>query len=301
MTKFLQRSNSQTLNFDEKRFERANWISSSIDRKAGEKDKSIELIVVSTSKDFDILVHSVNYAIKALSEYKYGGVRIIVPKRDLDECTKLFSGDNQKIKIIDETTIISSDQINFLSQNFGTRYTWILQQLLKMQATLNSTADAVLILDSDTLLLRKRPWFDQQGKQILTPSFEFNPPYYIFLNKTISSKVIPDYSFVSHHMIIQPKILKQIMIEINMPDLNQFLEYCCLHSDKSSSSPICIEYELYAQYITSRKPKCVFFARWANATIPKKYSRLIINSKILRFIFSHTFNSISFHSWSKIV
>ena len=298
LAKFLQRRDIQILNFDEKRFERANWISSSIDRKAGQKDKSIELIVVSTSKDFDILVHSVNYAIKSLSEYRFGGVRIIVPKRDLDECRRLFARNNGKVKIIDETTIISSDQINLLSQNFGNRDTWILQQLLKVQAVLTTSADAVLILDSDTLLLRKRPWFDQQGRQILTPSFEFNPPYYVFLNKLIFSKVIPDYTFVSHHMIIQPKILNQIMIQINTPDINKFLEYCCLHSDKYSSSPICVEYELYGQYVALKESQSVFYARWANATIPKKYSGLILNSKILRFIISHSFNSISFHSWS---
>lgn len=293
-----RRKYGQVINFDEKRFEKSNWISSWVDRESGHHDKSIELIVVATYKDFDILVHSVDHALKALKKFQAGGVRIIVPKRDFNKCRSLFPANNEKIRIIDETTIVSRDQFNSLTRCFGMRDTWVLQQLLKMRAVMNSTADAVLVLDSDTLLLRKRPWFDQQGKQILMPSFEFNPPYYVFLNKLISCKVIPENTFVSHHMIMQPKILIKILNDLNLLNLDDFIEYCCMHSDKTAPSPICIEYELYGQYLASTNKQDVFLAQWANATIPKRFSRLILNSKLLRYILSCLFNSISFHSWS---
>ncbi len=288
----------QVINFDEKRFENSNWISSSVDRKSGYHDKSIELIIVATSKDFDILVHSVNYALKALSDFKSGGVRIVVPKLDIDQCKKMFVSNKEKIKIIDENTIVSSDQFNSLTRCFGTRDTWVLQQILKLQAVINSTADAVLVLDSDTILLRKRPWFDKQGRQVLMPSFEFNPPYYIFLNKLITCKVIPENTFVTHHMIMQPKILNKILSDLNLLNINSLIDYCCIHSDKTTPSPICIEYEIYGQYLALRNREAIFLAQWANATIPKKFSELILKSKVLRYVFSHLFNSISFHSWS---
>ena len=179
----LYRQKGRKLDFDPIRFEKSSWILPKREKKAGNLEKSIELIVVSTAKDFEILPHSVKHALKALSKYKYGGVRIIVPKRDVVQCEKLFHNSNIPISIIDENTFISKDQFEILSNNFGDRDTWVLQQLLKVQAVISSKADAVLILDSDTILLRKRPWFDQEAKQILTPSAEFNAAYYLFLNK----------------------------------------------------------------------------------------------------------------------
>lgn len=288
----------KNLNFDATRFEKSSWVASRGDRESGHKDKSIELLVVSTYKDFDILFYSVTAALKALSQYRSGGVRIIVPKRDLAACISLFARFNEQVLVVDEETFISRKQFERLTQSFGTRNTWVLQQLLKVQAVLNSESDAVLILDSDTILFRKRPWFDQEGRQILTPSNEFNAPYYSFLNKLGISDSEPQHSFISHHMIMQPRIFKLLLEELGLFELNSLINYCCLHSDKSVQSPICIEYELYGQYIGKEEKNLSFFARWSSVTIPKKYSRIVLKSKLLQKILSYLFNSISFHSWS---
>lgn len=298
LSRFWYQIRGKTLNFDANRFEKSVWVSSPCEKKAGHKSKSIELVVVSTSKDFAILKYSVTYALRAIEDYSSGGVRIIVPEKDLGECEQLFSKTGIEIKVINENTLVSKNQFSKLSQHFSLRDTWVLQQILKVQAVLTSEADAVLILDSDTLLLRKRPWFDQNAKQILTPTYEFNAPYYIFLNKLISTKKIPDYTFVSHHMIIQPNILRQILGNNKLLILDNLIDYCCINSDKSVQSPICIEYELYGQYLTSRDKNKVFFALWSNATIPKKYFQTVIKSKFMRFLLTRMFNSISFHSWS---
>ncbi len=295
---FLYRQKGLKLDFDPIRFEKSSWILPKREKKAGNLEKSIELVVVSTSKDFDILPHSVDHALKALSKYKYGGVRIIVPKSDVMQCKKLFRNSRSQISIIDENTFISKNQFEILSNSFGDRDTWVLQQLLKVQAVISSKADAVLILDSDTILLRKRPWFDQEANQILTPSTEFNPAYYLFLNQMISTPVIPNYTYVSHHMLMQPNVFKQILKSLDLLRVESLINYCCINSDKTVQSPICIEYELYAQFLSIKKYQIAFHALWSNVTIPKTYSRIILNSKLLRFLLSRLYNSISFHSWS---
>ena len=298
VSRFWYQIRGKTLNFDANRFEKSSWVSSPREKKAGYKSKSIELVVVSTSKDFAVLKHSVTYALRAIGDYNSGGVRIIVPEKDLGECKRLFSKTGIEIKVINENTLVSKNQFSALSQYFSLRDTWVLQQLLKVQAVLTSEADAVLILDSDTLLLRKRPWFDQNARQILTPTYEFNAPYYLFLNKLISTEKFPDYTFVSHHMIIQPNILKQIFDDYKLLNLDNLIHFCCIHADKSVQSPICIEYELYGQYLASRNKNKAFFALWSNATIPKRYFQTVIKSKLIRFLLTRMFNSISFHSWS---
>ena len=295
---FLYHRKGQKLDFDPIRFEKSSWILPKREKKAGNLEKSIELVVVSTAKDFDILPHSVKHALKALSKYKYGGVRIIVPKRDVMQCEKLFQNYSRQISIVDENTFISKNQFEILSHSFGDRDTWVLQQLLKVQAVISSKADAVLILDSDTILLRQRPWFDQEAKQILLPSTEFNPAYYLFLNKMISTQVIPDYTYVSHHMIMQPHIFQQILQSTDLIRVENLINYCCINSDKTVQSPICIEYELYGQFLSIKKDQIASHGLWSNVTIPKTYSRIILNSKVLRILLSRLYNSISFHSWS---
>jgi hypothetical protein len=279
------------------RFENSSWIARH-KLKGGNQDKSIELVVVSTSKDFDIIYNSVTYALKALSDYRSGGVRIVVPSRDVEECRNLFQSMSHQVSIVDENSLVSRKQFNLLTRSFGKRDTWVLQQLLKVQAVLVSNSDAVLILDSDTVLLRKRNWFDIQGRQILMPTSEFNSPYYNFLNKLDISSVIPKFTFISHHMIMQPKILLQILEGVGLSNLDDLIEYCSSNSDLAVQSPICIEYELYGQSLFNQKNESFFIAQWSNATIPKKYSRAILNSFLVRYLLSKTYNSISFHSWS---
>lgn len=285
------------LRFDAVRFENATWVQGSR-IEYGSANKTIELVVVSTSKDFDILFHSVTFALKAISRYRSGGVRIIVPGRDVEECRQVFDHLSNLVTVVDESSLVSRSQFSVLTDGFGSRNTWVLQQLLKVQAVMESKSDAVLILDSDTVLLRKRAWFDSDGRQILMPTSEFNPPYYDFLNKLGISLAIPKYSFISHHMIMQPGVLREILENVGLADLDRLIEYCVENSDRSVQSPICIEYELYGQSLFNKNHDQFFIAPWSNATIPKKYSELILNSRVLKFILARSFNSISFHSWS---
>lgn len=294
---YVYRIRGKHLHFDALRFENASWVSGSR-TKAGSINKTIELIVVSTSKDFDILYHSITFALKALSGYRTGGVRIIVPSRDVEECRLLFKTLSNQVSVIDESFLVSKSQFSLLTESFGARDTWVLQQLLKVRAVLESKSDAVLILDSDTVLLRKRAWFEADGRQILMPTSEFNPPYYEFLNRLDISPAIPEHSFISHHMIMQPDVLRGILENVGLGDLNNLIEYCRKNSDRSVQSPLCIEYELYGQSLFNKNRDLFFISPWSNATIPKKYSYLILNSQILKFILSKSFNSISFHSWS---
>jgi len=298
LTRVLYAFKGQTLVFDAKRFEQAAWVSSFRENKPGSFKKSIELVVVSTSKDFDILPTSVNYAIRALSEYPLHGIRVIVPERDLELCRNSFSSSNLKVSVVNESDLVSPDLFSKLTEVFGKRNTWVLQQLLKVNAVQNSRADAVLILDSDTVLLRLRPWFSASGSQILMPSFEFNSSYYEFLNTLELSAKVPEHTFISHHMIMQPRILNQILESVELTNLKEQIDYICEKSERGIQSPICIEYELYGQSLVQEESNNYFLERWANLSVPRKHSKLILNFPGIKNVLGFFYNSISFHSWS---
>jgi len=286
------------LAFDSQRFEEAAWVSRYQENTAGNYDKSIELVIVSTSKDFDILPESIHYAFRALRPYKVTSARVIVPSRDVAACKRLSMNTECQVEIVDENDLISQRHFEKLTEVFGGRNTWVLQQLLKVQAVLTSKSDAVLILDSDTVLLRRRPWFSTTGDQILMPSMEYNESYYQFLNKLGISELVPKYSFITHHMLMQPKILSNILNSLALLDIDSFITYICRNADTKVQSPICIEYELYGQYLYSAECTGYFLERWSNISISRRHSSAILKSKFAKFILRTFYNSVSFHSWS---
>jgi hypothetical protein len=298
LARLWHNTRGRELAFDSKRFEEAAWVAKYRENKSGHYEKSIELVIVSTSKDFDILPEAIHYAFRALKPYKVTGARVIVPGRDVVACKRLIMNTEYQVEIIDENDLISQRHFKKLTEVFGGRNTWVLQQLLKVQAVLTSKSDAVLILDSDTVLLRRRPWFSTTGDQILMPSMEYNESYYQFLNKLDISELVPKYSFITHHMLMQPKILSDILNSLALLDIDSFISYICRNADTNVQSPICIEYELYGQYLYNSAPMGYFLERWSNIPISRKHSSAILKSKFAKFILRAFYNSVSFHSWS---
>jgi hypothetical protein len=269
------------------------------DCQAGSFDKSIELVFVSIKKDFPVLVESIKFAKMSIRDYQFGGVRVIVPDVEVTECEALISQEGlTEIYVIPESTLISPDSLVSLRSIFGKRTNWVLQQILKVQAVLASSADASLIVDSDTLLLSKRAWFNANGGQLLTPSHEYNPPYYYFLEKLGISDQNPKYTFISHHMLMQRSELEKTFQSLEWSDEGTMVEYICQNARAELESPICIEYELYAQSLLKRSPEKVHLGLWSNVSISRSFLETILKSKFISPLLTRCFYSASLHSWS---
>jgi len=269
------------------------------DIRAGSFDKSIELVFVAIGKDFPVLMESVNFAKKSIRDYQFGGVRVIVPDLEVKECSELFEENGiDRVSIIPESSLVTPESLVLLRKTFEGRANWVLQQILKVQAVLASQADASLIVDSDTLLLTKRPWFGSNGNQLLTPSYEYNPPYYHFLQRLGISDSNPKYTFISHHMLMQRKVLEETCQRINWIDIDKMVEYICRNANAELDSPICVEYELYAQSLFKYAPEKIHLGNWGNISIPRTYLDTILNSKFIMNVLARSFHSVSLHSWS---
>lgn len=271
-----------------------------IDRKAGSFNKKIELIFVSTDKDFSLLPLSIKAGLRSVSHYEVSGVRVIVPDKSVLSCNKILSALNleKAIKVIAESNYVTQGDRKLLIETFGERANWVMQQVLKVNAVLDSKADGSLIIDSDTVLLRKRSWFDTNGKQLLQPSFEYNLPYYQFLKKLNICSSNPKYTFISHHMLMQSHIFRAILSKLGFKDMSSFIQFTCENADLSTESPVCIEYELYAQGLLKFFPNEFFLGSWSNVSIRRTFFgqfKTIFSQRMLSFLF----NSASFHSWSE--
>ena len=261
---------------------------------------SFEIICVVTSKDFDILKNCLSFATLALKDYQLNKISIVVPENEVTQCKEMLTNFVflEKCNVINENEVISSNLRKLLKSVFNERYGWVLQQLLKFKMAQDSEAFAVLVVDADTILLDKRPWIDSDRNQILTPVEEYNSDYYLFLNKLKLCDLEPEFTFVSHHMIIQPELLKRILNKSEIYSFENLCELIIKHSNRGTNSPICIDYEFYAQGMQLHYPDKVILSKWANIGLPRKFALNILRNRFLISFLRRTYFSISFHSWS---
>ena len=278
------------------RFLRANRLSSVDYCLNSSTVNQIDILFVAAGSDIKMLSYSIPAAIKSIR----GGVTnpkitVIVPSSDLPRCTELI-GSGFNIKISCEDDYINASARIVLRDKFTTRFGWTLQQLLKIEFLLQSDASGVLVVDADTLLLNSRNWLHPDGRQILTPSGEFHKSYYQFLNKFGVSTKKPKFTFVPHHMLLQPKYVREIMKVTGWDNINNLINTLSEFQFQDMDSPFSIDYEAYAQYMMNNHPDKIILSKWSNIAV-KREENLEKQIPALAEKFSNNYHSISFHAY----
>ena len=230
---------------------------------------ALEILFVCTAKDFEVLPEAIECAVKATNAHPLLRVSLIVPAADFELARNVDVNQEIPLVILSEEDFLAADLVHLLRSVFRWRAGWVIQQLLKVEYVSNSTSPAVLVCDADTLLFTKRFWFDASEKQILTPSWEWKPNYYVFLAKFGLTDYAPKYTFVSHHMLMQPKFLREARTFMGWKTATNIVEDLIVFYDGSEISPFSIDYELYAQYLYKNYPDKVVLSKWANLGVKR--------------------------------
>jgi hypothetical protein len=259
----------------------------------------ISALLVSTQKDFRILEVCLEN-LKNGSANPIEEITIIVPEINVEECINLLKKLNMGIltKVINEDSILTFELRERIRNKFGSRYGWILQQLLTLSFVLKSEADGILVVDSDTVLMQKLLWLDSQGNQLLMPSWEFNLPYYRFLREISSQIPFAENSYINHHMLMQPLILRTIFEKVGLKSVEDLFAIVEKHADIKVSSPVCLEFEIYAQGILTFFSEKVLITKWSNVSLSAANDYR--TTKALHMILARKrYRSVSVHSWSQ--
>jgi hypothetical protein len=262
-----------------------------------------EVVYVATSKDFSVLEISLKRLLKLYSPDEIPSIKVIIPEKDLASCESLVneimhSRKGYKLQIINEMDCLAPRAIELIRQRIPHRFGWVFQQFLKLQAVLESQESNVLIIDADTILLQKRNFVDQQGIQLLFPTDEYNQDYYQNLETSLGLQVRSDYSFVSHHLLIQKEVLREILQGLGCGSINELVDKLLATSDLASDSPFSIDYELYSQYLLKYHPSKVRLSRWGNLSLRRSPFILKLLDSRLILVFRKFYSSLSLHSWS---
>jgi hypothetical protein len=146
--------------------------------------------------------------------------------------------------------------------------------------------------------MKGRTWLLANGRKLMTPTDEFTPEYYGFLNSLGISELTPKFTFVSHHMLFQPQIMREILSKIGASEARALMDLCLSPALKDFGDIASLDYELYAQFFMSQHPEKVYMGRWGNLALPKSAFERISTSRVWMKLLEKNLNSLTFHSWS---
>lgn len=259
-------------------------------------DSRVEILYVAKAEDIQLLHYSVRKSIKnTINEIKC--VTVIVPDSDQSRVKDLLRRIQFQINVIPESSVVDSDVVELIKLKKPDRFGWILQQVLVAQYILNSNSKNILIVDADTIIINPQAWVGDDGTQILLPTYELHRPYYDFFQSKSTKYPVPQFSFVSHHMLIQTDIFKEVFGIWDgsvRKALNDALDYAAV----GENSPFDLKYEIYAQYLIKNYSQLIKFVKWANLSQPVADFPSILGSANRIVELRKDYNSISFHHWN---
>lgn len=260
---------------------------------------SIELIITVSGKDLSKLEKCIKFAV-ANSINKITLTKIIVPAIDFLECQELIKSFNHvgNLQLINEDELISEEIRKLIMLKAKNQYGWILQQVIKVKLALESSSKGILIVDSDTILLGKNLWLDNNGIQRLIAANSKHNAYFKVLKDLGILENRPRYSFVTHHMLIQPEIIKEFFGNTYYTDLYEFLENIFQSKNINLAKDLSIDYELYGQFIYSNFRNRCSLSRFCNLSL-ESTSPILENTNNEIQKLSSDYNSVSFHSWNQ--
>ncbi len=280
------------------RFVKVNRIPTSIISCKG-KLPSISILLVVAQKDFDKLINCINQIVKH-SLNPISQIEIVVPDSHTASCVKTLENINLEIplKVLNEDEIISADLRKNMKQVLKHKYGWAIQQLLTLNMVVRSDCDGVLAVNADTFILRDQVWLNEKLVQVLFRSSEYHAPYYQLIKKIFPNLQLVPFSHVTHHMLFQPKLLRDFLSKSGYLDLEKLMIQVLESMDRTQESPFCIEFEPYAQALHNFYPNRFEIRRFSNSPFSKVEDNLEIMTLVAELDNQNVYNSISFHSWN---
>lgn len=200
----------------------------------------------------------------------------------------------------DKETLLSSKARASLRVSFGDRYGWVLQQFNKVAWAARSESKGVLVVDADTVLTMPRTFLDSLGRQLLLPTWEHHPPYYRVFDGLGGLMVGIDpteLSFISHHMMMQPTLVREMLKDFQVGSVDELVHRALelVDTDPGGQSPLCVDYELYGQWLSRSHPSRVRLGRWSNlgARRGARQRNLLRRGRFSQLGYA----SVSFHSY----
>ncbi len=259
------------------------------------KKPEFDIVIPAHEKDIATLKYCVKYAKKNIV-----GARkiIVISKKQYCKQSTWFSEDKFPFSYQEISDILSGSNVG-----------WHFQQLLKLYClfTIPDISENVLILDADTVFFKKTPMFDEENRPFYNISKDkdvenkkFDNQVNIHLARILPeitrenlSKNLQKLSGISHHMMLNRKILQEIFTKVennyNKNDENKKFYQIFLESRPSSYGVA--EYQTYFNYVN------IFHNKKIRLRSLKYKNTSDFN--ILKYALRRKYDYCSFHSYMR--
>lgn len=219
-------------------------------------DEPIDVVIPSTYKDLEILEKCIEGIKKNCKEIR----RIIVvsPKKLTDKAEwydeKLYPFSKYEVAL----NLCGEDPARaFLFASTPYWGGWYYQQLLKLYApqVIPGISSNVLLLDSDTVFLKRVKFLNKQHAGLYNPGTEYHPSYFVHAAKLVPGlkKLYKKHSGISHHMLVQKCVLDDLFKTVEDHHQKPFWKAFCQCVDTFNlKTQGASEYEIYFNFLFSR-------------------------------------------------
>ncbi len=126
---------------------------------------------------------------------------------------------------------------------------WVVQQLIKMNACRHVPTEDYLVLDADTVFLRKQVFF-RGGRTVLRYADQYELLYERSLTMILGDRPRFPVSFVTHHMVMNRGIVESLLRQTGERLGAEWWDGLVRVIDANSISPISFsEFDLYGNYV----------------------------------------------------
>ena len=249
--------------------------------------KKIDIIITVAPKDFNKVTDCIN----SLRKYLLDNIANIYLVGPIDKKIFNISKINNCI-FVDENNLLEKEKLNIeYIYKKKDRSNWLYQQLLNYKAVMKlGEENYKLAFNADTIMTSYQK-FLIGNKIVFNISSDYHKPYFDIAKKLLNLNSITNFSFTSHHIIYDKRILLEMLEIIERESEVEWFKAIikkCNYDELSCHS----EFETYGQFYYNYYRHNMILEYWFNLTQTKKGN--------INFIKKGLFcKSISNHHWSE--
>ena len=241
------------------------------------RNHKLSFVVPIISRDFHKIYNNLRFYINFIDGIKN---IILIGNEEINKLIKeKKSSLSFPIIFINEKSLIDVNKVKQLikikNKNAVGRSGWYIQQFLKMIYYRLCHNKFYLIWDGDTIPIKKVKMFNNDGKPFFDVKTEYHKPYFFTLKK-----IFPElgkkfnYSFISEHMIINTKLMKNMIKRITFNKNiigNTWYEKIinCINIKDLPGSGFS-EFETYGTFVKEYYKKIYVIRNWESLRLKKR-------------------------------
>lgn len=249
----------------------------------------VEIFLRVGPRDLTIAPH----ALASLRTHLVNAVsRVVVatPSAHVRELTRQMA---DTVVVADEDLVSPPLRATIESSVIHSRRHWVAQQFLTLVHVSAACRLPCLIWDADTLLLRRQAVL-HGGVAMLALSRDHHEPYYAHVHSLLPSLPLPAWGgFVGHHMVMDPRLLNELLLEIER-DCGEPWWSAILHRVDPLEVSCMSEYELYGHWVRTRHPDRVRIVPLRNLGLSRREGTDLATQE---WAARHGVDSVSLHWW----